>query len=64
MVLAKEKSWSMVQIQTDCKSFADDWKDHRDRSVGGPIMREMKLYLSSFQEFELGFIRRKASQFG
>lgn len=50
-----------VQIETDCQVLANEWKNRRDLSDVGLIIREMKVYLSFFQGFELYHISRDAN---
>ncbi|KAI4998978.1 hypothetical protein ZWY2020_054842 [Hordeum vulgare] len=62
MLLAKERGWPIIEVFSDCKTVVDDWNGGRDRSVCGPIFREMSSYLSSFQGFELIFSGREANE--
>ncbi|XBH54118.1 hypothetical protein VPH35_076487 [Triticum aestivum] len=61
MVFAMEQGWTNVQVETDCQVFANEWKNTRDLSDVGLIIRETKVYLSSFQGFELYHISRDAN---
>lgn len=61
VLMAIERGWSSIVIETDCQIFVRDWIEGNDRSGGGHIIREMKSYLSNFQGFDLKFVGRGAN---
>ena len=61
ILLAIEKGWSSIVLETDCQLIVRDWIEGNDRSAGGHIYREMKSYLSNFQGFDLKFVGRGAN---
>ena len=60
-MFAMEQGWTNIQVETDRQVFANEWKNRRDLSDVGLIIREMKVYLSYFQGFELYHISREAN---
>jgi ribonuclease HI len=58
MLMAVQKNYPRVLVETDCQGMVEMWKKRNDRGLSGVhLIREMQLYEGSFQEFELVFAR-------
>ncbi|XBJ25106.1 hypothetical protein VPH35_002834 [Triticum aestivum] len=60
--LAMEKGWTRVTVETDCQTVTEEWVATTCRSMGSPVISEIKTYLQNFQELCINYVRREANQ--
>ncbi|KAF7075575.1 hypothetical protein CFC21_080339 [Triticum aestivum] len=62
VLLAMEKGWTRVTIESDCRTVIEEYVATECRSTGSPIISDIKSYLQNFQGLCVNYVRREANE--